>query len=152
MKKVATITAISALVLALALAACAPASLEIDTAGDGVHVVASNGAEGSGTGNITIAEGQGMCVNHIVEKGSFHVTATDSSGNVVFDQDLTDNIANFVPVTGEIDLMISARNADGTIDVIAYDVEAQAQADASLGEALDQAGVDSDVVDTSPEK
>ena len=56
--------------------------------------------------------------------------AVDGQGAVVFDGDLTNNIADFVPATGEIDLVITA-----------YDVEAQAQADASLDEALSQAGV-----------
>lgn len=139
MKRIAAISVV--LVMAFALAACAPSTLAIDTDESGVHAVAKNGAEGSGTGNITIPEGHGLCINHIVNKGSFHVTAVDSKGDVVFDEDLTDNIADMVPAQGEIDLVISAKGADGTVDVIAYDEEAQAQADATLDEALEQSGL-----------
>ena len=122
----------AALAVAFALVACAPATFGVETEDDGVHAVASNRAEGSATGHISIGNGHGLCVNHIVNRGSFHVTATNASGTVVFDEDLTGNIADMVPVNGEIDLVISARAADGTVDVIAYDIEAQAQADAAM--------------------
>ena len=138
MKKIIAITA--ALVLALALAACAPSSLSVESDDTGVHAVATNGADGEANGNITIGEGYGLCVNHIVNKGSFHVKATDKSGAVVFDKDITDNIADLVPVTGEFDIWVTANGADGTVDIIAYDVEAQAQADATLPDAIKDAG------------
>ena len=128
--------------LTLMLSACATGTLSVETDDVGVHAVATNSAEGSETGNITIEEGYGLCVNHIVDKGSFHVKAAASSGEVVFDEDVTDSIADLVDVEpGEYNLAISANGATGTIDVIAYDKEAQAQADATLDEALEQAGV-----------
>ena len=131
----------AALVIMLAMAACAQAVLLVDSDSDGVHVVAENEASGTATDNIVIEPGHGLCINHTVDKGSFHVKAVDGQGAVVFDGDLTNNIADFVPATGEIDLVITAYDATGTIDIIAYDVEAQAQADATLDEALSQAGV-----------
>ena len=131
------------LVMAFALTACAPATLGVESDDDGIHAVAKNGAEGSGMGNITIEPGYGLCINHIVEKGSFHVKATDKSGNVVFDEDITDNIANLVEVTGEFDVEISAKGADGTVDIIAYDVEAQAQADTTMPDVLKSDGSES---------
>lgn len=143
MKKIAVLAI--ALAMALALAACAGGTLGVESDDDGVHAAATGSAEGSGTGNITIEEGYGLCINHIVEKGSFHVAASTSAGEVVFDEDITDNIANFVDVEpGEYNLVISAKNATGTIDVIAYDKEAQAQADATLDNALEQAGVNAE--------
>ena len=138
MKKVLVLAVM--LAAALVLCACAGGSLGVSSDDDGVHAVAKNSAEGSATGNIAIEEGYGLCVNHIVESGSFHVKATTAEGAVVFDEDITDNIADFVDVEpGEYNLVISAKNATGTIDVIAYDKEAQAQADATLDDALEQA-------------
>jgi len=138
MKKIAAIAAV--FVLALALVACAPSTLGVESDDTGIHAVAENGAEGSANGNITIGEGYGLCINHIVEKGSFHVKATDKNGTVVFDEDITDNVANFVEVQGEFDVIITAQGATGTIDIIAYDIKAQAEADASLDDALEAAG------------
>lgn len=144
MKKIVALVA--TLAMAFMLVACGKSSLAVTSDDDGIHAVATNKAEGSATGNITIADGYGMCINHIVEKGSFHVKATDEAGNVVFDDDITDNILNLVPVTGEIDVVITANKATGTIDIIAYDVEAQAMADATLPDALEEAGVDPESV------
>ena len=137
MKKLLVIAAAFAFVLSLV--ACGPAgTLGVDSDDTGVHAVAEGSAEGSATGNITIEEGYGLCINHIVNKGTFHVTATNSgTKEVVFDDDITDNMANLVDVVpGDYDIVISAENATGTIDIIPYDKEAQAQADASLDDAL----------------
>lgn len=141
---VVKIVAIAAmLAIAFAMTACAESKFAVDSGENDVHAVAENGASGSATGHITIEPEHGLCINHIVTKGSFHVKAVDEQGTVVFDDDLTDNIADFVPVTGEIDLFITANNATGTIDIIAYDVEAQAQADAGLEELMSRASIDS---------
>lgn len=138
MKKVLTIAAV--LVLALSLAACAKGSLSVESDNEGVHAVATGAAEGSGTSHISIPEGYGLCINHIVNKGSFHVKATDSkTGTVAFDEDITDNILNLVDVQGDFDVVITAKDADGTVDIIAYDKEAQAVADATLDDALKDA-------------
>ena len=137
MKKLLAIAA--TLALALSLVACGPAgSFDVESDGSSVHAVAEGSAEGSVTDSITIEEGYGLCINHIVDKGTFHVTATNSSTKeVVFDEDITDNVANLVDVVpGDYDIVISADNAAGTIDIIPYDKEAQAQADASLNDAL----------------
>ena len=139
MRKIAI--AASALALALALAACAAGEFAVESNDDGVHAVATGSAEGSATANITIGEGEGICFNHIVSKGSFHAVATSkATGETVFDADLTNNIADLVDVEpGDYDLILSANGAEGTIDVIAYDKEAQAQAEESLPEALAEA-------------
>lgn len=141
MKKIIAIVA--AMAMALALAACSPSTMSVETDDTGIHVVATNGSDGAGNGTITIEEGHGLCVNHILNKGSFQVTVTDTkTDEIVFDKELTDNIADFVPVTGDFEVIIEGHGADGTIDIIAYDVEAQAQADASLDDTLDQIGVE----------
>lgn len=140
---VTKIVAVAAvLAIAFAMAACAKSELVVDSDEKGVHAVAENRASGSGSGHITIEPGYGLCINHIVEKGSFHVEAVDEQGTVVFDEDLTDNIADFVPATGKIDLAVSANNATGTVDIIAYDVEAQAQADEEFEELASREGIE----------
>ncbi|MBR3313770.1 MAG: hypothetical protein IKG18_06500 [Atopobiaceae bacterium] len=135
MKK--AIAFVAALATSLSLAACGGTpTLSVTTDETGIHAVADKGAEGTGSGEITIDEGYGLCVNHIVEQGSFHVKATDEKGSVVLDKDLTDNIADLVPANGQIAVTISAQDAVGTVDVIAYDEEAQAQAEGTLDDAL----------------
>ena len=140
MKKLIAI--IAALAMALALAACAPAEFSVTNDDNGVHAVAKNGVDGSSAGQITIEPGFGLCINHIVNKGSFHVKATDELGKVVFDEDVSDNIANFVAASGDFDIVVTAKGADGTVDIIAYDIEAQAAADGELQEALENMGVE----------
>lgn len=135
-----------ALVMAVTLAACASASLKVDSDDSGIHAVATGGASGSANGSITIEEHYGLCVNHIVSKGSFHIKATNESGAVVFEKDITDNVADLVPVQGEIEVEIEAKDAEGTIDVIAYDISAQAEADSKLDDALEQEGVNREEV------
>ena len=145
MKKILVLLA--AAMLALALAACAGGTLNVDEGDSEIHVQATGSANGSWLGDITISEGYGLCVNHVVEKGSFHVTATAADGKAVLDKDIKDNIADFVDVEpGDYKLEISANGAVGTVDVIPYDKEAQAQADATLDEALQQAGTSAEEV------
>lgn len=134
------------LVLALTLVACGKSELGVNSDDDGIHAVATGRAEGSANGNITITDGYGLCINHIVEKGSFHVKATDQDGTVVFDKDITDNIADMVPVTGEFEVVITANKATGTIDIIAYDKEAMAQSEETLPDALAEAGLSEEEV------
>lgn len=137
MKKILAMA--SMLVVVFALAACGPAgTLTVDSDSDGIHAVATGTAQGSANASITIPEGYGLCINHIVEKGSFHVKAVKSgTDTLIFDSDITDNVANFVDVVpGDYDLVISADNATGTIDVIPYDKVAQAKADGTLDAAL----------------
>lgn len=137
MKKFAAI--VSVFVLALALAGCSGGSLSVDSDDGGVHAVAQGTAEGEGNGHITIGKKEGLCINHIVNKGSFHVKVVASDGTVVFDQDIADNIADMRDIQGEFDVWITANNAEGTVDIIPYDKEAQAQAASSLDESLKQA-------------
>ena len=140
MKKLTVIIAV--LAMAFALAACAQAEFSVTNDDDGVHAVAKNGVDGSSAGQITVEKGFGLCINHIVNKGSFHVKASDEQGTVVFDDDVSDNIANLVEASGDFDIEITAKGADGTVDIIAYDIEAQAAADGQLKESLERMGVE----------
>lgn len=143
MKKIVALVAV--LATSIVLMACGKTSgtAEFGTNSDesGIHSVATNGASGTTMNQIEIGEGFGLCVNHIVEKGSFHVKATDAAGNVILDKTIVDNVADLVPAAGRIDVEISAQNATGAVDVIPYDRQAQAQANAALDEALAKEGV-----------
>ena len=135
MKRIIALAA--AVATSLSLVACGGTpTLAVNEDETGIHVEATDGVTGTNTGEISIDEGYGLCVNHIVEQGSFHIKATDDTGAVVIDKDLTDNIADFVPANGQIEVEISAQDATGTVDIIAYDEAAQAQADATLDDAL----------------
>ena len=139
MKRILALISSAALALALVLplAACASVSSLSGVYDDtGVHVIAKGAASGTQEGAVSSDETQGIVINHIVEKGSFQVTLTDADGKVCFEKDIADNIADFVDVQGEFTVSIVAKNATGTVDVIAYDKEAQAQAEATLDDAL----------------
>lgn len=132
----------AALATSFTLVACGGApTLTVNENETGIHVEAAGGVVGTNTGEITIADGYGLCINHIVEQGSFHVKATDESGNVILDKDITDNIADYVSANGKVEVEITAQDATGTMDVIAYDEKALAQSEATLDDALAQEGV-----------
>lgn len=137
MKKLFTL--MTSLAMAVLLSACALSSFGVTNEDNGVHAVAKGGADGASAGKVVVGDGEGLCINHIVNRGSFHVMATDDMGRVVFDEVVTDNVADLVDVQGEFDVEISADKADGTVDVITYDKEAQAQADATLDDAVKSA-------------
>ena len=129
--------------LALMLVACGESKLGVETDDTGIHAVAEGTAEGSGMGTISIAPEEGICINHQIEKGAFHVTIVNSETmDVVFDEDIEDNIANFIDANGQFDVTITAYDARGTVDVIPYDKAAQDAADAGLDDSLGQGGVD----------
>jgi len=132
MKRISSITVL-VIVLVLGLCACSQIQFEVESDGTSVHAEAVGKADGSATGNIRIDEGYGICINHIVESGSFHVKVTDSSGNIVFDDDIENNISDFVDAApGEYDIVFTANKAIGTLDIIAYDKRIQEEADAAL--------------------
>ena len=135
MKKI--IPLIAAAMLAIGLCACTSSNLEVTANGDFIHAQAQNQAEGSGSGDIKIEEGYGVCINHIVEKGSFHVKIVSAGGEVVFDDDIDDNIAEMIDAEpGDYEVMITADKATGTLDIIPYDKQAQAMAEATMPEYL----------------
>lgn len=151
------LTAITAALLAVlavavvTLAACKPASFNGSTDDVGVHVVAEDGASDTYTGEITIGEGYGIVVNHVVDKGSFHVTIVDDSGATVFDGDIIDNICDNIDVQGHFTATITANKATGWVDVQAYDKEAQAMADATMPNVLTGEGVTDEAVENADE-
>ena len=142
MKKLLAIATVFA--LALCLAACASQTLAVEGDEMGVHVVAENNVSGSGISSITIGEGEGLCINHIIDRGSFHVVATSSTGEVVFDADIANNIADLVDCApGDYTIDVTANSATGSLDIIPYDKAAQAQADATMPDEVRQALSDS---------
>ena len=135
------LAAASTAVIALALAACTSSSFVYTTDDDEMHIKAENATE-TRTATIEIEHDEGLCINHMIQKGSFSVKVTDASGAVIFEKTITDNIADMIDVSGNLTIEAKAQNATGTLDIIGYDREAQAQADATLGDAFEQAGVD----------
>ena len=135
MKKI--IPLIAAAMLAIRLCACTSSTLEVTANGDFIHAQVQNQAEGSGFGDIKLEEGYGVCINHIVEKGSFHVRIVSAGGDVVFDDDINDNISEMIDAApGDYEVIITADKATGTLDIIPYDKQAQVIADASMPEYL----------------
>ena len=134
MKRIMLLTC--AFVLFATLAACGPkAELNVDSDGASVKATATNGASGSGTASVTIKDGEGggaMVISHQVERGSFQVTITSSSGAVVFDKEIEDNIADIVDATGDFDVKVEAKNAVGTAEIITGDKEALDASEATM--------------------
>ena len=139
MKKITVLTAVLSFVFALGLCACSSSSLGVESDDTGVHAIAQGKAEGSASGNITIEEGYCLCINHLVEKGAFHIEIKGSDGTVVFDKDVDNNVLDLVDVEpGEYEVWITAKGATGTVDIIPGDKGAQEAAEAAMPEQIRQ--------------
>ena len=110
------------IVCVLALSACnvsAASNVEFTFNSDdtGIHAVAKNGADATQTDSYTVRSGEGLNVNAVVNEGSFHIKATDSTGKAVLDEEFDKNTSKTVAAEGKVDVEIQAKGADGTIDV-----------------------------------
>ena len=133
--------AMAVLALALALVACGPKpELSVNSDGTTIHAKATNGAEGTAMSDMKVTQGYGICINQLVDKGSFEVVIKDSAGKQVYEGTLDARIAQLVDVEpGSYDFTITARSATGTLDIIPYDKTAQAQADIALADTVEKA-------------
>ena len=119
MKKLVVL--VSALLVALALSACATGSFDVSADDAGIHARAAGGVDGSGAGKVSVVAGRGLRIAHAVNGGSFHVKAVDEVGRIAFDRDVTGEGVELVDSRGEFDVEISAYKADGTVDISSYD-------------------------------
>ena len=123
-KTMMLVAAISALtVCLLALCACGVNAgvgvvFSIDSDADGIHVVAENGSDSSGSEKMTVESGSELVITPEINKGSFEVKVTNSADEVVFEKEITDNtIFKTVPVEGEVEVEVQAVAADGTLEI-----------------------------------
>ena len=119
---IASLVAISAIVCLLALSACSTstaADVEFSFNSDdaGIHVVAKNGADASQTDSYTVKSGEGLNINTVVNKGTFHVKVTDSTGKAVLDEDFKENVSKTVAAEGSVNVEVDAKGADGTLNI-----------------------------------
>lgn len=136
--------------LALMLAACGSTSSysqEVLEEVSGVKVVAENaGSDQSAIteAGITVKEGDIIVISPFMQKGSFHVTITSEDGKTVaYDDDAEGTVLFYVEAQpGVYDVKTSGNDATGEMTVFAQNAEEAAALDASLQEALEDAGAD----------
>ena len=142
-----------ALVLAFALAACGSHTLEMEPLDEvsGVKVTAENALEdnvATSSGAITVADGDVIVISPCLDKGSFHLTITGSDGQTVaYDDDVEGRMlfqTNAAPDTYDVE--VSGRKATGWMTVFAMSADDIAQQDSSLADALEDAGIDQDIL------
>lgn len=148
-KIMATMTALAA---AGMLAACgaAASSLAMDSLdeADGVKVVAENAGEDKVAtlgGAIEIGDGDVLVISPFLDKGALHLTVTSGDGKVTaYDDDADGKVMFSVDAEpGTYDVQVTGVDgATGWMTVFAQDADELAAQDASLGEALEEAGVD----------
>lgn len=136
MKKIFAMVA--ALALALAFAGCSsPGSLEVVSDDEGVHITATGAADAEVWGDIDLQAGQGICMNPAVTKGTISIRIADSTGATLYDDEVSGSSSILVPeATGSCDLIVTAKGAEGTVEVFAYDIAAAAESDAALPTAV----------------
>lgn len=152
---------LAAIAMAGTLFACgkAESKLTIDLLDEasGVKVVATNaGAEQSVStaGAITVEDGDVLVISPCLDKGSLHLTVTSSDGNTVaYDDDVDGRIMFQTEATPDTyDVYVEGKDATGWMTVFAQDADELAEQDASLDEALTEAGVDPSIVSDAREE
>lgn len=114
----------SALVLCvLALSACGGANVATNTeftfnADDaGIHAIAKNGADATNSDDFTVKSGSELNIKAVVNSGAFEVKVTDSTGKAILDEEITQSTTKTVPAEGTVKVEVTARGADGTVDI-----------------------------------
>lgn len=115
-------TICTVIVCFFALAACsvnAGTNTEFSFNSDdaGLHIAAKNGADATQTDSYTVKPGAELNVKAVVNKGSFQLKATDSTGKVVLDEEIKESTTKSVPAEGKVEVEVTAMAADGTVDI-----------------------------------
>lgn len=147
--------ALAACALALTLVACGGESyLSMEPLDEvsGVRITAENASKGSaclGDRDLEVKEGDVIIISPDLTKGSFHLTITNSDDEtVVYDEDVDGRVLfQTAAVPGTYDVSVEGNNATGSMTVFAESTEELDQQNASLEEALEEAGVDADALE-----
>ena len=146
MKNKGILAGIAAFALAATLAACGGTAgsyeqVTLDEA-SGIKVTAENAdsdMEATTEGAITVKEGDGIVISPFTDKGSFHLTITSSSSDVIYDEDVSGKQLFMIDAEpGTYDVTTSGNGTTGWMTVFAQNKEEEAAIDASLTEELEK--------------
>ena len=147
--KIASVAAAS--LLALTLMACTTSSSSyeqytLDEA-SGIKVEAENAGSDSEAvteSAIEVKEGDVIVISPVTDKGSFHLTITsDADKSVIYDEDVEGRVLYTVAAKpGTYTVTTNGNNVTGWMTVFAQSQDELAAQDASLDEALEEAGLD----------
>ena len=157
MKKFTKIlSACTAFVLCVMLTGCfstSTASYKQYTLKDvsGVKVEAENGNEDQKSlteGGLVVKENERVCISPVCDKGSFHITITPTgSTEPVYDEDAEGSVLYYIDLKpGTYDVTTYGNGVTGELVIAAQNSDEIAAMDASLDEALADAGVDPETV------
>lgn len=157
MKKFTKIlSACTAFVLCVMLTGCistSTASYKQYTLKDvsGVKVEAENGNEDQKSlteGGLVVKENERVCISPVCDKGSFHITITPTgSTEPVYDEDAEGSVLYYIDLKpGTYDVTTYGNGVTGELVIAAQNSDDIAAMDASLDEALADAGVDPETV------
>lgn len=157
MKKYTEIlSACTAFVLCVMLTGCistSTASYKQYTLEDisGIKVEAENATEDQKTlteGGLVVTEKDRVCISPLCDEGSFHVTITPNGGTEpVYDEDAEGRVLYYIDLQpGTYDVTTYGNGVTGELVIAAQNSDDIAAMDASLDEALADAGVDPETV------
>jgi len=157
MKKYTEIlSACTAFVLCVMLTGCistSTASYKQYTLEDvsGIKVEAENATEDQETlteGGLVVTEKDRVCISPLCDEGSFHVTITPNGGTEpVYDEDAEGRVLYYIDLQpGTYDVTTYGNGVTGELVIAAQNSDDIAAMDASLDEALADAGVDPETV------
>lgn len=158
MKRITKIlSACAAFVLCAMLCACTSTSTSssylqysLDEV-SGVKVEAENGTadqEALTEAGLVVTENDRVCISPVCDKGSFHITITPTgSTEPVYDEDAEGSVLYYIDLKpGTYDVTTYGNGVTGELVIAAQNSDDIAAMDASLDEALADAGVDPETV------
>jgi len=117
----------------------------------GIKVEAENATEDQETlteGGLVVTEKDRVCISPLCDEGSFHVTITPNGGTEpVYDEDAEGRVLYYIDLQpGTYDVTTYGNGVTGELVIAAQNSDDIAAMDASLDEALADAGVDPETV------
>ena len=130
----------AATLLAGMVSGCSSGTLGVDADATGVHVKASGKASGSANAYLEIPSGKGIRIEPAITEGSILVKIADGRNVIRFEGTMTGDTTVLVPdAWGECNMVVTARDAEGSIEIVPYDVPVE-ESDEDEDAEADDAG------------
>ena len=124
---------------------------------DGIKVTAENAGSDQSVvteGALDVEDGDVITISPFTEKGSFHLTITESGEDEpLYDEDVDGRIMFSIDAEpGTYDVKTSGNGVTGWMTVFSENAEEQAEVTDSLAEKLEEEGLDEDIIETVTNK
>ena len=111
------------LALILVISGCSSGGLNVIADANGVHIKATGKASGNASAYIEIPSGKGIRIDPAITEGSILVKIADGRNVIRFESTMTGDTTVLVPdAWGECNMQITSHDAEGTIEIVPYDV------------------------------